>query len=1185
MEKDQKASLDIKTRKFEVDMAQNLISQENRANLTMAEVKGCLTLPMKTKYHWKKVPPKGDFNYEIKLTGSANNADELSAGYFTANPITCKIQGSEQRASKGTFHVETCDSKLDLFFDASKVKDCPQKLTEDRTFNLPFQLVISDETSSFTIDDYLEVTIKKFKPHLKFQFVSDYSSQHKLIYSESFDRCQAEKKLIDQDEKLIVQVGKLIVSHNASYSCAPAITNELFKLTCAVRDGGADSTVEENERHDLLRMEVENNRKDMSYTVKCLEPGQHIDLPVWFYMTDAFNPTSANTPNTFTPIINNRREMCCGHFDLWRNQVLTKKKVYFQLPDTKLKDGDITNHNSKDMGELFLVEQEDTDYILTLTFANEADATDAQHPHAAVLVWDVAFDRVDYDRQRVKTRNNKDLKDIFKITVDAGQHWELSPARNKTCHLPIKMKAGDIEGIIPLYDEDQTFADISLHLTYHAIEDDNGEFYHQVKGGRSAELGEKGKQTCDLMIRLKKQPHSEWLCVDFGTSAVVAAYARDTLNENKSLINLKKLKGRLLDITYGIGDPKNDNSDEDENLISSTVCFNNSNDTVEYNNVDGMPESFKTYSVWFSPSVKGIERDYLLPCLKTIIGYKHLPNIFTEDKMKTFKYRCDGKDIALMDDEGIPTPLMKVSEVAKIIYRQLFKYYLSKRFDRKGQLVPRNVNKLVLSVPNTYTPLDIQSVKELARDSMPSIYPEYLHTISESDAVACYYVSHHKEFLGSIADVDKRDRLSKKESVLVFDMGAGTLDLTWFVKEAKHDENGQIVRTDIFIMGKLGVSKAGNYIDYELAEILREIYNEKTTTNGKYRKGNDNDDKFKQAMLFDRSEAEGNMESMDDRVELKNYVKELKKMLSAPDKEVPRLELNRKVYFEGDNEGNANSRRQQSISLKMKDILENTHFKRIINEMTKDVLQTFGHRYGDEKGKLDIDVLIFSGRSTSLIAIREGVKQHISSICRKPDQLFYADLCESKLSIDIHPTSDMSNSLLKTVVTQGALAYATMFSNKDAKYQLHVKKYYASFGLVKYYSDRTYEYIPLIDDRMTDKPSEANGTIESRIYKVETRNLTQVDLIQSYSSNEAEDYSKGNFDTISKLCEMPCQGLKDFNVQLIMNTQSESSANTTLTFLVGQGCNRLDPHVDFNNVSLRKSLWPVIFDNGDNLDR
>lgn len=1165
-----KNELNLTNRYFVVDLSYLAKEADNAgtAPTQVIETEGWLELPKDRGFLWFTTAlPKGKFSYEIILGES-----ELT---INGNPIECSIRGSK-RDYQGEFDVDGCRTDFTLFFNPSAIIDCPDTIDCDRSYKLPFSLVLKDleesDSENKVFEDHLEVTIKAFKPSLKFQFISDRFGNNKLMYSTECER--------------LLQVGKLRVIHNATFTCAPDIINQSFLLNCILKEHPDNSDEHKTERTDVLLMRFHDNDTTRA-SIPCLGAGKSVDIPVLINMANVNNPHSTENPDFYELTVHyDSRAVCVGGFDLHRNSMLTKRKSFFTMP--KREGGtithDITMYNSFDLGELFLTQQADMEYTLTLSFMNEADATDEEHPNAAVLVWDVRIDSVTGDTDRIKTRNGKNLKDIFKLSADKS-NWALNPRLGNSCNLYIKLKAGDIVGIIPHHDEKETFADLSLHLKYHAKEDSQGEFYQQVINGKTTKLHDVGQQSCDLDIRLKKQPQSEWLCVDFGTSAVVAAYARDTLNDKKSLIDLRKLKKHLLDIAYQKDDVKNSIEDEDDNLISSTVCFNNDPDTMDFRNIDGTPNSFKKYPVWFSPSVEDIWRDYLLPCLKTIIGYKHLPNIFTEDSLKKFKYRCGEDIIGLVNENGDHTALMEVSEVAKTIYRQLFKYYLSQRFGRNGLLEPRAVNKLVLSVPNTFTPLNIQAVKDLARDSMPGIYPEYLLTISESDAVACYYVSHQNEFLNSVKDDAKRIKLTNKENVLVYDMGAGTLDLTWFVKKTQKDENGRITQVDVNILGKLGVSKAGNYLDYELAGILREIYLEKTSKNGAHKKKYNNDDKFELAMLLDRTEAFGRKADSQDRMELKNYVKELKKGLSDPNAVVPRLEIGGMVYIDGEQNGDNNTRRQQGVKLKMKDILENKHFKQIINEMTQEVLQNFGERYGDKNGKLDIDVLIFSGRSTSLKAIREGVKEHISSICHKPEELLYADLCAGQLSTDILQTFDIDNSQLKTVVTQGALAYATMFSREGSNYQLHSNKYYASFGLVKYYTNRSFEYVPLIDDRKLNKVYKKNGTITSSVYKVCTNNLTQVDLIQSYSSHEEEDYKAGNFDTISKLCELPCQGFDDFDVQLIMNIQSDNSEGTTLTFKVGQGCNSLDPHDDFNNLSLRKSLWPVIFDNGENPNR
>lgn len=1178
---EQRTDFCIENRAFEVDLS--WLADDGNLKVPkrpeVIETAGWLELPPRLKYmKMKKVPPKGDFLYKIEIKDSTGLT-------LKGNPIECSINGC-LRGCEGEFKVDGYRSDFTLYFQPSAVVDCKDCIDQDRSYDLHFNLEIkdksSDEATAKSFEDFLTITVKSFTSSLTFKFFDE--TGNKLTY----------KYIESQNIQQYPIVGKLRVSHNAPFCCAPSIKDHHFCLKCMVIDGCSEKEEDVIPRTDKLMMKLTDEDLDVRANVPILKAEDYVDYPV--VLISSSNP-AGETPDNYKLMVEyNDENKYPGNFFLHRNKVLTLRKTYFSLPQRRTgenaKPFDITMCNSKDLGELLLLQQQDIDYTLTLTFMNECDAVDPRHPRASVLVWGVDIDDVTLDPQdkdRILTRKGKSLKNIFKLTADS-ERWALNPKNGNTCHYYIKLKSDDIVGIIPRRYETETYADIKLHLKYYALQDVEGKYYHQVMDGQTNQGDLKNKDfgfhTCDLLLRLKKQPQSEWLCVDFGTSAVVAAYAKDTLKDYESLIDLKRLKGHMLDMAYGKDNVKNSINDEDENLISSTVCFNNDPETVDFHNVDGNPNSFKKYPVWFSPSVEDVWKDYLLPCLKTIIGYKHLPNIFTEDSLVKFKYKCgDSEPVGLVNENGERTPLMEVGEVAKIIYRQLFKYYLSHRFGRNGQLEKRTVNKLVLSVPNTYTPLNIQTVKDLARDSMPGIYPEFLHTISESDAVACYYVSHQNDFLKSVVDEEKKNQLSAQENVLVYDMGAGTLDLTWFTKTANKNKRGKITHVDVDIKGKLGVSKAGNYLDYELAKILLELYKEKSG-NRSHKKNNRDDDQFTLAILLNRSEAlANNLVESQDRMELKNYVKELKKKLCDPEAVVPRLEINGKVYIEGEQQNNGNTRRQQGVKLKMRDILENDHFKRIMNEMTQEVLENFGHRYGDENGKLDIDVLIFSGRSTSLNAIREGVKEHISKICQNPDELLYADLCAGHLSSDILQPDNIDNSLLKTVVTQGALAYATMFSSEDSDYQLHSKRYYASFGLVKYYTDRTYEYVPLIDDRRAEGVVEKDGVIESEIYKVCTRNLTQIDLVQSYSCHEEEDYLVGNFDTISKLCEIPCQGLDDFDVQLIMNTQSDDTVGTTLTFNVGQGRNSLDPHDDFNNLSLRKSLWPVIFDDGENPNR
>lgn len=1147
--KTKKLQLDDYT--FEVDLNNRV--ERRKVNPEMASVGATLVLPSKTKYGYKKVPPKGEFSYEIILIGKPERGSQLSKDCFddNASPISFMINNCDV-GRKGTFTVDGCETNLKLFFDASTIKDCGKTLTEDRMFDLPFRLVIRDEDgkSEFTFEDSLKVKIKKFVPVPVFTFID---KTDKLKYH-------------IVDEKPIV--GQLEVSHNADFSCAPDLVDQKFELGCIVAPGSPDKgkrphePLKSTDRKDILQLRKDGNESSMQ-TINKLCAGESVVFDVLLDMNAVNNPRKEDNLDKYCLTIDGKE--IGGGFELYRNDVLTKRKTIITMPSSKYGtiSHDITECSGCDLGELFISTQPRMEYTLTLTFSNDAEATDRKHPFAAVLVWGVKIADLEGETDRIQLSKGKTIKDVICLQSKSHQ-WALSPKQDKSCDYLITINSDDILDIIPSKDENETFVDITIKLEYNTCEDSKGDYKFKFDNVN----GKNNLHKCNLKLRLKKQPQREWLCVDFGTSAVVATFAKDSSNEQNSLIDLKKQKGYLLDKVYGVNDGRNSIEDEDEKLISSTICFN-VNNSIDYRSPDFNMEDFLGLAVWFSPSVRDINKDYLLPCLKTIIGYEYLPQIFTDGAMMGFRYKCDDEEIQLERK----AELMKVSVVSSLIYRQLFRFYLSQRLNKnRTELIPRKVNKLVLSVPNTYTPLDIQTVKRLARESMPNIHPEYLHTISESDAVACYYVSHKNKFLSSIEDKNKMQQLTAKENVLVYDMGAGTLDLTWFVRKTTKDAQQRDL-VDVEIKGKMGVNKAGNYIDYELATILLDLWRKKT-------KGpKNNNDLFNKALQLDSSIAKDVMFDSGLRTDLKNYVKDLKKLLGDETAEVPELIIDRMTYFR-DHSTESSSQSQQGVQLKMSDILNHKHFQEIIDEMTENVLINFGKRYGDKTGKIDIDVLIFSGRSTSLNAIREGVKKHIGKICNKPEDLLYADLGTCELSNKIEQPTGASNNILKTVVAQGALAYAALFARKESNYRLHNQKYYASYGLVEYLGNEEYNFVPLIG-------MEANGMIEkdgkiySDEYTIDTHRVSQVDLIQSYSSDVVNDYIKGNFDTISKLSNISCDGLDNPKFQLVMTTQHEGGSGTTLEYSFAQGSERLNPHDDFNNLSLRKSLWPVIFDNNE----
>ena len=669
-------------------------------------------------------------------------------------------------------------------------------------------------------------------------------------------------------------------------------------------------------------------------------------------------------------------------------------------------------------------------------------------------------------------------------------------------------------------------------------------------------------------MRLKMAPQPEWLCVDFGTSAVVAAYARDIFASRDTLVNLKEQKAFLLRQAYTEQNSVKASSADEEgsHIISSTICLNSKNQgDCRYVGTDGT--EYMNYAVWFSPSANDIQLDYQLPCLKTIIGYRYLPPIFSPSAIENFTYQQDGEEWHL-DNNRYPITnnreeksLTCVDEVAEIVYRQLFNHYLTRQLtyvNGHTALLPRIVDKLVLSVPNTYTPLNIETLRRLARQSMPTVYPEYLLTVSESDAVACYYLSRENDYFdASELNRDLIASLKRKENVLVYDMGAGTLDLTLFTKES--NDKGLITAT---ILGKMGINKAGNYLDYELATIIVDLLTGSAPSHLSPLTPHLSE-KLHASLSLDLVASIESRQSSQGRNDLKRYVRHLKPSLNQPNMSLPPLTI------EGEDVPTVKN-------LRVADIVRHPRFQQFIDGITRDVLLRFGRLYGTN-GKMDIDVVIFSGRSTGLEAIRQGVSEQIGIIRNtSTTPLLFADICEGRLKKDIQISnlSPLTSHLspLKEIVTQGALAYAN-YKREGSSVIIRSLPLYATFGLVLH-KQTGRQWIPLIGPDCATTSS--NGVVVSHEVLIQG-DVLRVELVQSYSPDVLEDYQNKMFDSISKLTEFTHEG-GTTTVQLFMDNGAHGTQTSTLRLRKGQGDGELlNPHDDFSNESLRKSLWPVIF--------
>ncbi|MDH6341907.1 hypothetical protein M2480_000570 [Parabacteroides sp. PFB2-12] len=1076
-----------------------------------------------------------------------------------------------------------------ISLDASAVvgyKKQLDQISEEKAYtDVSFQLQLSHEGVKGKLSDTITIRVKIEDPKLKLAF-----------------RFELDREPITYDAEVTDKqsVGSLVINHTMQLACAPEMAVsftlrvesegspyeqfimldfEALKESNPIKAGG--EVVIDGVSTSVLRRstEIRANRPTLFKLgrIKSNDPTNEISIPLLLDMTKIVNPGEDEQAFKLT-----LEADCFGKLfgeDILQNEVLTQTVTVHknrQLNELKVMccNGAMDHENELvdgvyDWGRKLLSPNMTNKCVIRLR--NAAAATDTAHPNASVIIRHLRQTRLDCDTKRVVLKGNKKPEAYFRLT-DANL-VAIDTLEENTYHLyPMQTNRG---------------AELELHL---AIEsnavreirrDANGSFSSPMSISfafdyiisLSGELpaDESAWEHYDGSIRwvMEQVPNPEWLSVDFGTSAIVASYAKNFSVDKDPLLDLKQNKDVLLRRTHKGHLRQKDETLEPNPFIPSVISLNSVDNEGDFDKRRSDAE-FKEYPIWLSPSTGMM--DIMLPCLKTLIGYKTLPNILSEGERIRFKYKVDGNEVLLFDEEGeaVECGLAYVNTILEEVYKQLFQHYICLEHE-ENPIDAKRLHKVVLSVPNTFTPKHHALLKNIAKKNFPNLRPEYLQVVSESDAVACYYLAKRNEFFENarFLDEERKSKLSENERVLVFDMGAGTLDLTYFIKKVTPDG-----RTFIDMQGKIGLNKAGNYLDYLLGEILCDLLETKV----KDVKPKDVQ-RFRQWLETDKAQREKNVTDKKECESLKNFLKDkIKPFLNNREMEIPAHDTFEFVSAEG--------------SLCMKDICQHPKYKAYIKECTEEVLDNLqallrtedtGSMMGYRNASLPIDVLVFSGRSTALLDIRQAVARHINRNADS-DEVLCADLTTTSLIRlkDVltgnHQNDDPNNGIsLKTVVTFGSLIYADWI-NRPTLFHFTGKKVFADYGLLIRHVNKGWEWYPLITSQTPELPSSANRYAaqvmfsNSLIYSMEQ--AQEIIFAQSYSRDPASDWRDGRKDMITEMAYFNVPDGAHGNQPISMTID----ANNTITcFIDGFGQISLEPHDDFQNESLRKSLWPVVF--------
>ena len=652
--------------------------------------------------------------------------------------------------------------------------------------------------------------------------------------------------------------------------------------------------------------------------------------------------------------------------------------------------------------------------------------------------------------------------------------------------------------------------------------------------------------SCNIDWKIFQKPNPAWMGVDFGTSAIVGVFGRS----NANVLNLHDRKKALFpneEDVYEEGTP----------FLSSNVVFNygafatqgNNNNPISQLLRDGFEERppYKKLAICLSPtsSYEDSNSRYILPCLKLLVGYEMIPNI---EKYKEFKYYWKNEEGAVAPttlsyhddntDTDEFTNLAKVDCVFEEVYSELFHYFVQGSLD---QTMLKKLNNIILTYPNTYTTSHLDKMEKIVRSGLKNLNLRNVKFVSESDAVACYYQS-HKEVLNPNAPRDK-------ETVLVYDMGAGTLDVTLFdvVKEGDN--------TSIDIKGKIGIAKAGNYIDSVIAHVLSKTF--KSLEKYVFQDNINDTSRLSTARL------------------LKQYIKTvIKPKLSEDDKKIEltlndaqRLGISKQDF-------NNHAPQNNTISLDVESLIQaDEEYKDLISDCTTRFFDNFfkflGYDEKDEKNRPCVDTIILSGRSAKLKDVQMGVAKAICSWNKAGMDYMVVDLSEQN-------GADLS----KTAVVEGALDFAYLQTGEMVHTKINSPNVMAKFG-VKYVNlEGQICYKELLDPfkqvpQNKDKPIRKNG-MTVYTYETQPELLTlsdfhrEITLIQTYSGNTEEDLKNNNTEYITEIAEY--EGASVVSLSIVVN-----EGNKLILKVNGGESDGVTPsRIDINVPANKMSLWPML---------
>lgn len=966
-----------------------------------------------------------------------------------------------------------------LLFHQGEIKDCKKPQDENpRSYPIKFKVVLQDLNDNVidSVDERIDVIFEPLgvKPNFAIDLKED-----EIQYSSSLG---------------LEEVGTFAAWLNEDFIFTP---DQFAKLSIKLYKGT-------QELRDLIFFDNQSNVKDIR-----ISHGRAnvVKTPIYIDFTTISNPlkeeedytieTSIVLSASYSPEV---RETILKqtHFKLLKDLQGTELKIYVQLPDK----------------EPQLCETERSVPAVPIKFVPRSRlmgqanvilsniATDKSNPNAGLYVKNLTLTESVVGDVKVIGDDNIILNHFIKIdgagldAMNSSEGLFIPNGANAKTTINVSFNPS---GIVDLLNSKTYDFQINSVLTFDYWEDKDG------LGILSDEARKEGK--IPVVWNLHLEPNPEWLCVDYGSSAIVCRY-------DNAILDLKKQKDSIFRKAED-GKFRLDSIESKTHFLSSDIVLHTVRDNSTSTLCSQQPQDSETpylnLSVCLSPTSSLVKNDVRtqLPCLKILVGNEFLPS---KKDFLTFRYTrrdedgrldtIEAKDAMKNDEKSC---ILRISSIFNEAYAALFRYFILPESRDKS------INKLVLTYPNTYTPAHLKVLEKIARETFPKVRNGYLRFVSESDAVAAYYLHNWDTF-------NKGKQISDDETVLVYDMGAGTLDLTLFRKTL--NKNGKL---EVSILGKIGTGKAGNYLDYLIGEII--------------------DDKVSGAIRGPKTVSTTSVpdvQTLNERLDLKECVKNEIKPNLKPDSKLTCgvVEFDSNV------------------------ILDDVRFKEFLNQITLGIIKQLISFVGDKN--LKIDTVLMSGRSCRLVSLQKSLKEALSKSGNANARV-----------IKFKSDGDKE----KTVVVEGAMARAGIFSSSDSPVTIMSKRLYASYGLIYQKLGGTWRYTELLNS--SDLPYISDKTILEdyegpNVIAEGTASAGSIKLIQTYLSPEDTEkaYNAKDFEFISEMEEydMADFGGKDnLNVKLKLDYKNNISLYVNGRISIGSS----PKGVDLSSEITKRSIWPV----------